>query len=126
MAYTIDIGEIMNTNNLLKLINKFAQLTSAQPGEIQNVLHNAKLWDKSQEVSPLLSQVGVPDDASVSISIIANKGPAVNFHTELSPENKILANKLNLILKNKYSPAMSNALKPLTIETPVLVKWLTY
>src|SRR6266852_1316701 len=96
-----------------KIIQKLvqAQQVSAQPADIQDSLEKANLWSVTNQVSPLLNAAGVPDDASVNISIIADKGPTVNYGVALNPPNAHVANKLATLLKQHYAVPMSSAIK---------------
>lgn len=122
----------MDINTLYKLAVKFEKqaqaVMSAQSGEIQTVLENARLWQLSANVSPLLNQAGVPDDAAVTIFILINKGPVVTFKTVLNPNNPKVAATLDMLLKQKLSVPMTNALKAakVNINDTVTVKWLTF
>jgi hypothetical protein len=121
----------MNVNTLYKLAIRFekqAQVVSAQPGDIQNCLENAKLWNLSTAVSPILNQAGVPDDASVNISILVSEGPSVAYDVVLTPPNPKVSAQLNRFLKQKLSTIMTNALKTakLNVTDVVTVKWLTF
>lgn len=122
----------MDINTLHKLAIKFEKqaqtVVSAQPADIQTCLENAKLWNLSTIVSPMLNQAGVPDDASVTVFISVNKGPDIAFNAVLTPSNPKVSAKLNGLLKQKLYAPMSNALKAAKIDVmnAVNVKWITF
>lgn len=113
-----------------KIIQKLvqAQQVSAQPSDVQASLEKANLWSLTNQVSPLLNSAGVPDDATVNISIMAGKGPTVNYGVALNPPNANVSNKLSNLLKQHYSAPMSNALKThaVNIENPLTLNWLKF
>ena len=115
-------------NNQQKIIQKLAQTTSAQAGDVENALKKANLWELAAQVSPLLNEAGVPDDASVAINIIVDKGPMVKYAVLLNPPNAGMANKLAVSLNRHYSAAMSKALKDanLNVDSTITVNWLKF
>jgi hypothetical protein len=126
----------MNRIQLLKRIIKIAEnqklagtpTTSAQPSDVEAALKNANLWELSKQVSPLLNQAGVPDDAAVAINIIADKGGLVKYIPTINPPNPNVSNKLGSLLMKQYSASMSKALQVsnLNIESPLTLNWLKY
>lgn len=115
-------------DKLSKLLDKYAQMTSAQAGDIENALRKANLWDKANEVAPALNQAAVSDTATVQISIVVNKDLSVGFAVMLNPRNDAASNKLSALLRNKYSAAMKGALKAaaLVVSDKLVIKWLNY
>src|ERR1700733_6117352 len=104
----------MDYISLLKATKQFAkraQTVSAQPGDVQTVLERAKLWNIQTMVSPMLNQVGVPDDATVNISILVDAGPKIGFNAVLTPQNPKISIALNNLLKQKIGVPMVNAIK---------------
>jgi hypothetical protein len=125
----MDSSKLQSIYNFAKAFEKKAQaVVSAQAGEIQSCLEQAKLWQLQNVVSPLLNTAGVPDDATVNISILVGKGDVVAYNAVLEPNNPKVSTKLNAILKQKFSIPMSNALKAAKLDVTgvVLVKWLTF
>jgi hypothetical protein len=125
----MDSKKLQSIYNLAVLFEKQAQaISSAQSGDIETYLENARLWQLSSVVAPMLNQAGVPDDASVTIFILINKGPTVTFNSVLVPNNPKVSGRLNILLKQKLSVPMANALKmaKANITSPVTVKWLNF
>jgi hypothetical protein len=117
-------------DRIFKLAERFARKISlaqqsAQSGEIANVLQAAGLWDKSAEVSPMLTQAGV-DDGPILINFVVDKGLNVKFNVSATPS--VAAIKLEALLKNKYSVSMRSALvaAKTVISDTVEVKWLKF
>lgn len=136
----------MSIDKLTKLADRFArklslaQAATAQAGEIQQVLKDAGLWEKSPEVAPLLNAAGVGDGA-VAIVLSVDKTLSVKYNVTASPPAAGI--KLASLLKSKYGAAMQQALKtgaikeynndgsvksqrPVTVNEPVTVPWLHY
>lgn len=117
---------------LLTIANKFekkiAQLVSAQPVDIEKALKDARLWDLSVNVAPLLEQVGIPESSKVIINILVSNGPTVNYNVILDPDNKNLATKLSALLNKNYGSKAINAIKTakLNVPSPITVAWLKY
>jgi len=125
----------MNIQSLYQAASRFFSLaqatTSAQPADIEAAIRSAGLWDQTSVVGTLLNTAGVPDDASVSISM--RVAPTLDFvyPTVLTPENphnKVVANKLASLLKAKYGMAHKNALvkAKLNVASPLDLKWMTF
>jgi flagellar basal body P-ring protein FlgI len=116
--------------NQQKIIEKLvqAQKVSAQPADVQASLEKANLWSLTNQVSSLLNVAGVPDDAAVNISIMAGKGPTINYGVDLQPPNINVSHKLSALLKQNYATSMSNALRAhsVNIETPLTLNWLKF
>src|ERR1700722_6329736 len=109
--------------NQQKIIEKLvqAQKVSAQPADVQDSLEKSNLWSLTNQISPLLNMAGIPDDATVNISIVAGKGPTINYGVNLQPPNMNASHKLSALLKQNYAASMSNALKAhaVNIEKPL-------
>ena len=120
-----------SVDKLFKLADRFArkmslgQQTSAQPGEVQNALQAAGLWDKAAEVSPLLGSAGV-DDGPIVITMTIDKGLNFKYNVTATPPPAAL--KLAGLLKVKYAGPMKAALAAakLTVADSLDVKWLTF
>lgn len=120
------------TNRLInlgqQLADKYAQTVSAQPGDVENALRSAGLWDKTQDVSPMLNAAGVPDDASVVISMQVD--PALNFTypVVLTPPNKPAAFKLASAIKMKFGPLHKAAAQKagLKVANPLVLQWMKF
>lgn len=118
----------MTVAKLSELIEKYAQLTSAQAGDIENALRKANLWDKAGEIAPTLNQASVSDSATVQVSLVVNKDLSVGFIVSLNPRDDRASSKLSGILRSKYSAAMKSAIKAagLAVSDKLVVKWLSY
>jgi hypothetical protein len=103
------------------------QVVGAQAADIEAALAAARLWDLSAQVSPLLNQAGVPDSASVAVSIVADKMLNINFLVSTNPPHASAA-KLAQILKNIYATKMKAALQAakLSVTDIITVKWLSF
>ena len=117
-----------SVNKLFKLAERFAHkisLGQKVAGDFQDALHNAGLWDKSAEVSPMLATAGV-DDGPVAITIRFDKGLNVKFIVSATPP--AAATKLAGLLAAKYAAAMKAAVAAanLTVTDTMDVKWLTF
>lgn len=114
--------------NKINLFYKLAQMTSAQPGEVETALKNANLWELSKEVSPLVAAAQVPDNAAINLQIVVSPGPKISFNSLLEPGMPPASGKLSALLAKKYSAIMSAALAKvgLNVEEPIVVGWLTF
>lgn len=121
-----------SVNKLFKLAEQFARKISlaqaqmeTQPAQIEQILQSAGLWDKSNEVSPLLNAAGV-DDGPVAINFQVDPQLNVKFMVTASPPAAVI--KLTGLLKNKYAAAMKAALAKAgaSRSAPVDIKWLTF
>lgn len=116
--------------NAAKKFEKQAQTVTvtAQPGDIQTALEQANLWNMQKAVAPMLNQAGVPEDATVNISVLADTGPKVGYNVLLQPNNPKISNTLAALLKQKFAPAMTDALKKsnVSINSLMVVNWLKF
>lgn len=117
-----------SVNKLFKLADRFARkisLAQKVAGDFQDALQAAGLWDKSNEVSPMLATAGV-DNGPVAITIHLDKGMNVKFLVSATPP--AAAAKLAALLAAKYAAAMKAALikAGLTVTDTMDVKWLTF
>jgi hypothetical protein len=106
------------------LFEKAAQTTFAS-GDIQDTLSHAGLWEKSNEVSQMVNKLNVPENATIAISILINKGPVVGFLVNINPPNKA-SSILSNALKTKYSALMTSAIKKLPINSQYVLKWINF
>lgn len=104
-----------------------AQMTSAQPGDIEQALKQAGLFELSDKVAPLLNTAKVPDTSSVQINMVVDKGMNVGFLVTLNPPSNA-GNALAGLLKRQFSGAMKQALikAKLNVADTVSLKWLTF
>jgi len=121
-----------SVDRLFKLAEHFANKISlaqaqmeTQPAQIEQILQAAGLWDKANEVSPLLSAAGVDNDPVV---INFQVDPQLNIKFLVTASPPPAATKLAGLLKNKYAAAMKAALVKAGAkrEAPVDIKWLTF
>lgn len=117
-----------SVNKLFKLADRFARkisLGQQVAGDFQDALQRAGLWDKSQEVSAMLSAAGV-DDGPISVTIRFDKGLNVKFIVSATPPAG--AAKLTALLTTKYAAAMKAACAAakLAVTDTMDVKWLTF
>lgn len=123
------MSSVDRLNKLADLFTRkivLGQASSAQSGDIETALRSAGLWEKSQEVAPLLNQVGVADDASVAISIIVDSKLDVKFHVDTKPPAAAI--KLAAALRTKYGAAMKAAIQAakLTVADTVTLNWMHF
>lgn len=122
----------MKLDKLLKLVDQFEKqaqmLVSAQPGDIQTVLEDARLWNIAPTVSPLLTSAGISEDAQVSISLLIGPRNVIDFNVILNPNSPNAAKKLSMLLKQKFGAAMLQALQnaKLNINNQVNMSWLKF
>jgi hypothetical protein len=117
----------MNIKEILEksiMFEKQAQ-TTFDAGAIQDTLTAAGLWEKSNEVSKMVNKLDVPENATIAISIIINKGPVVGFLVNINPPNKA-SSILSNALKTKYSALMASAIKKLPINSQYVLKWINF
>lgn len=120
------------TDHLFKLAERLArkislaQAQSAQPGEIMAVLKSAGLWEKTQEVAPLLAKAGISDDATVAISIVVDSKLDVNYVVQTNPPAAAI--KLRGLLKAKYGAAMKTALQAakISVTDTMTLGWMNF
>lgn len=89
---------------------KLAQTVSAQPGDIERALSNARVKPSSQDIAPFLNMAKVPDDVSLDIKVVVDPKLSVKFLVTASPPSAS-ANALKSLLDRKYSTLMSQALQ---------------
>lgn len=117
-----------SVNKLFKLAERFSRkisLAQKVAGDFQDALQAAGLWDKSNEVSPMLASAGV-DDGPVAIVIHLDKAMNIKYLVTATPP--AAAAKLAAMLSAKYAAAMKAALikSGLTVTDTMDVKWLTF
>src|SRR5277367_98147 len=86
-----------------------AQTQTLQAGEIAKILHDANLPPSdytTKEIGPLLNTAGVPENASVEISILVDPRLVVTFQVKTNPPDKSAA-VLQRLLQSKYATKMS-------------------
>lgn len=88
----------------------FAQISSAQAGDIEKVLKDAGVFPMPETIAPLLNDAKVPENVSLKIGIVVDSTLNVKFTvatTPSSPTGDALAKLLNV----KFAPSLSQALK---------------
>lgn len=122
-----------SVDKLFKLADRFARKISLgqqfylQPSELQKILFQAGLWDKSQEVSLFLSKAGV-DSGPVDIKIQVDSMLNVSYLVSATPAGA--GTKLASLLKSKYGAAMKAAIqasgKKVSEQENLVIGWLTF
>lgn len=104
-------------DKILQLANKFEfkisqaqSMQGAQAADIEEALKKAGVWIEQNDIGPLLNNAKVPEDVSLSISIIVDHGLIVKFNVNSQPPSPS-AKTLEKILNANYSGKMSQALK---------------
>lgn len=103
-------------NKLAELADRFemkikrAQTTGAQSGDVESALKAAGLWITSDTIAPLLNTAKCPDNLSLNISIVVDKGLNVKFNVVATPPHPSAAALAQLLTKT-YAAKMSQALK---------------
>lgn len=105
-----------NVKKIARLADRYelkislAQTQGAQAGDIETALKSAGLWVASDQIAPMLTTAKVPEDVAVSVSVVVDKGLAVRFQVQTTPNSPTGAT-LAKLLERAYSAKMSKALK---------------
>lgn len=107
-----------SVDKLFKLADRLARKISlgqsAQPGDIQSNLQEARLWDLTNDLFPLLDQADIPAGVPVHLDIVVDSNFNVTYPVKTKDAAK--GQKLSVLVKSKYGQAMSDALKKGTIK----------
>lgn len=123
----LKIAERFEDKITSSLAAKYAQ-QSAQSGDIQDALTAAGLWELSAAIAPMLSTVGIADDAKVAVFIDVDNALNVTYPVVITPPNPGQAFKLAAAIKVKYGNAMKNALTKagLHVTDKLQVNWINF
>jgi hypothetical protein len=100
---------------------------SAQAGDIEEALKKAGLWNKTNEIAPLLNQAGVPEDAKVFIRIKVDKRLNVKILVKTKPDHKsarTLEGKLNQLYASKMKAALQK--QQLEVADTIELAWINF
>ncbi len=119
-----------NTDRLFKLAERFARKVSlaqqsAQSGELENVLKDAGVWGSPNDLFPLADEAEIPGGVPITFAIVVDSGLNVSFKLDTEPRHgqpapppppasqvppaKLI--KMFKLMKDKFGPGMSQALK---------------
>lgn len=120
----ISLGKLIEEKLVIKAQNV---RPSAQSGDIEQIFKDAKVWDLSDAVAPLLNMAGIPESVSLQISIKVDATYNVSYAVQTTPPHNS-ANMLARLLKAKFGNQMKAALtasKPNITDT-VELNWLKF
>lgn len=123
-------------DKIVALANKFeqlaaqAQLSSAQAGDVQRALENAKLFNASDigsKVAELLPKAKIPETSTVQIDILVDKNLNPNYSVTLNPPSSASA-VLGHLVKTQFAGPMKKALTDanLKVSDTIATKWLHF